>query len=395
MRPQSAPQPVASLPDGPGPHGVSLYVHVPFCVVKCGYCDFHSYRPDGEAPLDRYLEGLEAELRLLGGGRSFTSVFVGGGTPSYFDPARFERFWGILDGVVDLKRISEVTVEMNPESVTQEKGAIARAAGVTRVSLGAQSFSAHHLQFLDRPHDPEGVPRAVAALRAAGVDNLNLDMIFGVPGQTLEEWQKDLDAALSLHPDHLSCYHLTFEPGTRLTRDLQAGRVAAGDEDVALGMLLTTRERLVQEGFAAYEISNFAGRGGVCRHNDHYWLQGDSVGVGPGASSHLAGVRTTNLKAMEAWSHAVLQGLPGTAEAETLTPRRRLGEALWLGLRREQGIDLGSVGQRLGLDAVAPLAGDLDRFRAEGLLVLEGDRVKLTDRGIPLADAVSEHFLLV
>jgi oxygen-independent coproporphyrinogen-3 oxidase len=237
-------------------------------------------------------------------------------------------------------------MEANPESVTAEKAAIARAHGVTRMSMGVQSFHPHHLRFLDRAHTAERAEEAFAVLRASGCENISVDMIFSVPGQTLAEWHADLERVLRLRPDHLSCYNLTFEPGTRLHRDLQQGRIEPNDEETDRAMFLATRERLAAAGFEAYEISNFAGRGGPSRHNDHYWLQGDYVGIGPGASSHRRGVRCTNLKTVESWAGAVLDGTPGAASAETLRPLQRAAEALWLGIRRRDGVDLDLVARR-------------------------------------------------
>jgi oxygen-independent coproporphyrinogen-3 oxidase len=371
----------------------SLYVHVPFCVVKCGYCDFNSYEVADRAVFDRYLAALDAELRLREVPRRPYTVFVGGGTPTFLDPPRFARLFEILRAHVDLDEVREVTVEANPESLTAEKAAIARAAGVRRASVGAQSFDAARLRFLDRAHDAAAIGAAVAALRGAGFDNLSLDLMFGLPGQRLADWDRDLEAALGLGPDHLSCYHLSFEPGTRLTRDLRRGRVAANDEDEDRRMFHHTRARLGAAGFTAYEVSNFAGRGGPCLHNDHYWLQGDYIGVGPGASSHRAGWRGTNLKPVEAWAAALERGLPPTGEAETLPARQRLGEAIWLGIRRAAGVDLDALAGRLGLDPREVFAAEIARWTAAGLVEHDGQRLRLSAEGLPFGDEVGAAFL--
>ena len=380
----------AAAPPGTG---TSLYVHVPFCVVKCGYCDFNSYVEDDLAVHDVFLDALAAELRREWRSGPPVSVFVGGGTPSLLDPVRFERLFALLGQHVPLAECAEVTMEANPESLTAEKAAIARAHGVGRFSVGVQTFHAHHLRFLDRAHSAERAEAAVAALRAAGATNVSVDLMFGIPGETLAEWQADLERALALQPDHLSCYNLTFEPGTRLHRDLQQGRVAPNDEETDRAMFLHTRERLAAAGFDAYEVSNFAGRGGPCRHNDHYWLQGDYVGVGPGAASHRAGVRATNLKPVEAWARAVLAETPASGSAETLHPVQRASEAIWLGLRRTDGVDLDHVSARLGLDVVARFAPIVARHRERGWLEGDGARVRLTPAGLLLADRVGGEYL--
>jgi oxygen-independent coproporphyrinogen-3 oxidase len=371
----------------------SLYVHVPFCVVKCGYCDFHSIVPKDEAALDVFLAGLELELALARPPRAPCSVFFGGGTPTFLDARRFARLLEIVGRAVDLGACPEVTLEANPESVTLEKARLARDHGVGRVSLGAQSFGARHLRFLDRAHDAAQTARAVATMREAGFTNLSLDLMFGLPGQTAAEWDRDLDVALAHEPDHLSCYNLTFEPGTRLHRDLVQGRVTPNEDAFDLALFERTRARLQAAGFTAYEISNFAGRGGPCRHNDHYWLQGDYLGVGPGASSHRAGVRWTNLKPLDAWAGSLRRGLAPVASAETLTRRQRAAEALWLGLRRTDGVDLDAVGQRLPAPVREWFAAALERQVAAGAVVLRGANLRLTERGLRFADAVAQAFL--
>ncbi|MCC6782478.1 MAG: radical SAM family heme chaperone HemW [Planctomycetes bacterium] len=371
----------------------SLYVHVPFCVVKCGYCDFNSYAIDDGEVHDRFLAALDAELELAAPPRRPYTVFVGGGTPTHLSEARFERLFEILRRHVDLDRAAEVTVECNPESLTKAKAAIARAAGVRRASVGAQSFDDARLRWLDRAHDAEGTRRAVTALRDAGFENVSLDLIFAVPGQSTTDWDVELDHALALAPEHLSCYSLTFERGTRLGRDLEDGRVTPADESVDAAMFSRTRERLAAAGFTAYEISNFAGRGGPSLHNDHYWLQGDYLGVGPGAATHLSGWRGTNLKVVERWADSIERGLLPTGEAEMLPLRRRLGEAMWLGLRRSAGVDLAALATRLAIDVQAELGELLRGLEAQGFLERDGAAVRLTGRGLLVADAITSQFL--
>lgn len=374
--------------------GTSLYVHVPFCVVKCGYCDFNSYVAKDSRSFERFLDALAAELAACHLPAPPISVFIGGGTPTHLDPQRLERLFAILGECVDLRRCAEVTMEANPESVSREKAEIVLAAGVNRISMGVQSFQAQHLRFLDRAHDGSRAIAAFGELRAAGCENVSIDLIFGVPGQTLAEWDDDLRQALALQPDHVSAYNLTFEPGTALYRERELGRVQPNDEEQDRAMFERTRAVLAGAGFTAYEISNFAGRGGPCRHNDHYWLQGDYAGIGPGASSHRCGVRSTNLKALEAWAETVLQGIPPTATAETLTPRQRAGEAVWLGLRRREGVDLAAVEDRLRAPVGRWLEELVARHEAAGLVERHGSRLQLTPTGVLFADGVGGDFLL-
>jgi oxygen-independent coproporphyrinogen-3 oxidase len=372
--------------------GTSLYVHVPFCVVKCGYCDFNSYVVEDRDVHDAFLDALAIELRREWRSGVPVSVFIGGGTPSLLDPERLERFFEILGSVVPLRDCREVTMEANPESLTEAKASLAKAHGVNRMSMGVQSFHAHHLRFLDRAHSAEKTASAFAALRAAGHTNVSIDLMFGIPGETQAEWAADLDRALAFGPDHLSCYNLTFEPGTRLHRDMLQGRVTPNDEEEDRAMFLHTRARLGAAGFDAYEVSNFSGRGGPSRHNDHYWLQGDYVGVGPGASSHREGVRSTNLKAVEAWALALRSGQPASASAETLRPAQRFAEAIWLGIRRRDGVDIASAAARIGVrdDLASAL---VERHVRQGWITAEGSRIWLTAAGLLLADRVGGDYL--
>ena len=371
----------------------SVYVHVPFCKVKCGYCDFNSYTVERQEVLDRFLDALDRELTIAQLPERPVSVFIGGGTPTFFDIERFGRLLEVLCEHVDLEACPEVTMEANPESVTAEKGSIARAAGVNRMSMGAQSFRENHLRFLDRAHSAEQTRGAVRALREAGCDNLSLDLIHSIPSQRLEEWQSDLESVLELRPDHLSCYSLTFEPGTRLHRDLQNGKEQQIDELLDRDMFLHTRERLTEAGFDAYEISNFAGDGGPCLHNDHYWLQGNYAGVGPGASSHRDGVRSTNLKPLHSWADCVERGVSPVAQAETLSPTQRAGEAIWLGVRRQDGVDLVRVGERLDLSVLELFADTVAGLCEQELVAWDGRRVRLTAKGLLFANTVGESFL--
>ncbi|MEE2886845.1 MAG: radical SAM family heme chaperone HemW [Planctomycetota bacterium] len=371
----------------------SVYVHVPFCVVKCGYCDFNSYPTEGTSELDRFLDGLHTELNLVPLPKTAISVFIGGGTPTYLDEARLRRLFAITGRRLNLRGCDEVTMEANPESVTLDKARLALDAGVNRVSIGAQSFHADHLAFLDRAHSADDTARAFETFREAGFTNLSLDLMFSIPGQTIEQWEADLRRALSYDPDHLSCYNLTYEPGTRLTRDLEQGRVSKNPDEIDREMFLLTRQILAEAGFEAYETSNFAGRGGKSRHNDHYWLQGDYVGVGPGASDHRQGVRSTNLKPIHAWAESLERGMRPTASAETLTAQQRAGEALWLGLRRKNGICLERLSQRLGISVQEHWSARFRALGTQGLLQIEGTQVSLTGEGQLFGNSVGEEFL--
>ncbi len=382
--------PLKGLPDSTS---TTLYVHVPFCVVKCGYCDFNSYPVEDTSVVDRFLTALDLELRLATRLAAPPTVFIGGGTPTYLDSQQFERLFEILNEHVKLSACAEVSMEANPESLTLEKAKIAKAAGVNRVSIGVQSFHPDHLIFLDRAHDKDKAIAAYENVRQAGFDNVSLDLMFSIPGQTLEQWDQDLQQVVALGPDHLSCYNLTFEAGTKLTKAMKDGRVTANDDRLDRSLFDHTRTVLGSAGYDAYEISNFAGRGGPCLHNDHYWLQGDYLGVGPGAASHRMGWRGTNLKPVEAWASSIERGFLPTGDAEVLAPHQRAAEAIWLGLRRKQGIDLASTETSLGLPVHELFKTTIDRYAAMGWLELDGTSLRLQGEGLIFADAISEAFL--
>ena len=379
--------------EGPATHA-ALYVHTPFCKVKCGYCDFNSFARTPDSPVAAFLDAFERELQLLPGRIAPRTIFIGGGTPTLLTEAELARLLDAIRRRIDESQLSEFTTEANPESVTRDKAELLRSHGVNRVSVGAQTFDPERLRFLDRPHGPEAIGAAVATLRAAGFANLSIDLIFGLPGQTLAAWDQDLELALALNTEHLSCYNLTFEPGTALHSAMQRGQIAANDEELDRELFLHTRARLLAAGFQAYEVSNFARSGHACQHNVNYWRGGDYFGLGPGAASHRAGVRSTNVRPVTTYNRHLSHGLPATDTAETLTPRQRLAEAAWLGLRLEEGISLPELTRRFGLDATAQLTRPLDRHRQQGLLAVAPDgRVTLTSPGLLLADAVAGDLL--
>jgi oxygen-independent coproporphyrinogen-3 oxidase len=381
-----------------GARPFGIYLHVPFCVTRCGYCDFNTYTAtqlgtDPGATPDTWADAALAELdlarRVLGRAVPVTSVFVGGGTPSLLDPHDLGR---VLDGVAErfgLEPGAEVTSEANPESATARWLVGARSAGVTRVSLGMQSASPHVLAVLDRVHTPGRVAAAVADARAAGLDNLSLDLIYGTPGESAADWEATLEVALALEPDHVSAYALIVEPGTRLAARVDRGEVAAPDEDLMAAMYEAADDRLGSAGLAWYELSSWArDQGARCRHNQLYWTDADWWGIGPGAHSHVRGVRWWNVKHPATWARRLAAGASPAAEREVLDePSRRL-ERIMLGLRTRAGADRADIEAALGERAT----GELAALRAQGLVApadASSGRVRLTRSGRLLATAVT------
>jgi putative oxygen-independent coproporphyrinogen III oxidase len=370
------------------PFGV--YVHVPFCTVRCGYCDFNTYTASelGTAPgasRADYADAVRRELDLaadvLGSPPPVSSVFFGGGTPTLLPPADLT---GIVAAVADRWGVApdaEVTSEANPDSVDAESLAALRAGGINRISFGMQSAEPEVLATLDRTHDPDRVSAVVAAARAAGFDQVSLDLIYGTPGETLEQWRRSIEAALAMEPDHVSAYALVVEPGTALERRVRRGELPAPDDDDLADKYALADELLGRAGYAWYEISNWARRPEArCRHNRLYWTGGHWWGFGPGAHSHVGGVRWWNVKHPAAYAARLAAGDSPAHARETLGVETRRLERVLLESRLSDGLELGV------LDAAGQQA--LPDLVADGLVEPPRDRLVLTRRGRLLADAV-------
>jgi putative oxygen-independent coproporphyrinogen III oxidase len=377
---------------GLGNRPFGFYVHVPFCVTRCGYCDFNTYTAaelGGGASRGAYPGQAAAEVRLarhvLGPANvPVSTVFFGGGTPTLLPPDQLGEVLRVIDGEFGLAPGAEVTVEANPETVDERSLARLRANGVTRLSFGMQSAQPHVLAILDRVHEPGRPARCVAWARAAGFEHVNLDLIYGTPGESDVDWRRSLETALDAGPDHISAYALIVEGGTRLAARIRRGELAAPDDDAMADRYLLAEEMLAGRGLGWYEVSNWAASGPArCAHNLLYWTGGDWWGVGPGAHSHVGGVRWWNVKHPQAYAGRIGAGVsPGKAR-ETLTAGERRMERIMLLTRLADGCPVGEL-DRAGREAA-------DKAVADGLAepsALAGGRVVLTLRGRLLADAV-------
>jgi oxygen-independent coproporphyrinogen-3 oxidase len=367
---------------------LSLYVHVPFCFHKCHYCDFYSL-VDRRDRQDPFTDALVAELRALAPHAGpLESVFVGGGTPTLLRPDLWRRLLDAFHGAYRLAPDAEFTVECNPETASPELMGVLAAGGVNRLSVGAQSFDERHLKTLERWHDPASVPRALALAHDAGIHRLSVDLIFAIPGQTLDDWRRDLDAALALPVEHLSGYGLTYEPGTAMTTRLERGDVEPAGEDLEAAMYEATLEAAAQAGFRRYEVSNLAraepGEGptprAASRHNLAYWRGESWLAAGPSASAHVEGWRWKNVPRVDEWMAGVRAGGSPVVDLEPPDERRALAERLMMGLRLAEGIDT-------PVHAGA-LRAAIERERGAGLLDERDGRLTLTERGFLLADGV-------
>lgn len=323
--------PPLSPPPGPG-----LYVHVPFCRAKCAYCDFASTAPPDPARIALYLDALERELNLVSWARPFRTIYIGGGTPTALPSPALERLLALLTPFGDAAE--EWTVEVNPGTVDEGVAARLRAAGVTRVSVGAQSFHDPALRALGRLHDAREIRAAVAALRTAGVERIGLDLMLAIPERPIEALARDLDAAIELEPEHISAYLLSLEPGTPLAARIARGELAEPQEEQAVDEYELVAERLANAGFRHYELSNWARPGGECRHNLLYWTGGEYIGIGPAAHSYWERQRWGNFPSLEEWAEALSKGWRPAEADERLPPERAARELLVMWLRLVDGV---------------------------------------------------------
>lgn len=391
------------------PPAPSLYIHVPFCFHKCHYCDFYSI-VDTRDRQEPFTDRLVRELIALAShaARPLSTIFIGGGTPSLLRPELWKRILATLTDRYDLATIraasgldgnsslppdaGEFTVECNPETVTAELMDILHGGGVTRVSMGAQSFSTVHLKTLERWHDPATISRAMDLAKAAGIRRRSIDLIFAIPGQTLAEWESDLRTALDLGTEHLSCYALTYEPNTAMTARLKRGEFRPAPEDSEAEMFESTIRTLRAAGLHRYEVSNFAKPGAECRHNLAYWRQSDWLAAGPSASAHVGGARWKNAPRLDDYLDFTDDGFARIQDLETPDPRRNLSERIMTGLRLAEGLPLTIISEAAaGLDAqtLTRFTKAVARQRSMGALEQSGSRLVLTEQGFLVADAVA------
>lgn len=394
---------------------LGLYIHIPFCARKCPYCDFNTYA-GLESLHDATVDALCAEmarwsLRLAG--RTVSTVFVGGGTPTVLTATQLERLFAALRGNFAVAADAEITCEANPGTVDQEKFGVLRALGVNRLSMGVQSFQPAELHFLGRIHSVEDVGHAFATARRAGFDNINLDFIFGLPGQTEADWLNTLDRALALAPEHLSLYSLIVEPNTPLFHWVETGSVAEPDEDQAALLYEAAMERLAAGGYIQYEVSNWARADDACGadetptlasgHNLLYWRNEDYLGIGPGAHSHLrtegadgtpVELRWGNRKPVPSYVKRIGSGDSIEEFSETIAPRLAMGETMMLGLRLvREGVRLDHFAALHGRPLPEAFPAALDRLCRDELLTIDAHRVRLTRRGLMVGNQVFAQFL--
>ncbi|MFH1371229.1 MAG: radical SAM family heme chaperone HemW [Planctomycetota bacterium] len=364
-----------------------LYVHIPFCVAKCRYCGFYSEPIKNHDP-NRLISAIIAELDQKMGPTPFSpqTVYIGGGSPSCLPREQLLRLVGEITH--RWPKLDEFTVEVNSGQVDRDILSRLCNLGINRFSIGAQSFNAGELGFLGRLHSVDDIFRTVEAAKQAGFKNIGLDLIFAIPGSSLDSWKYSLRSAIGLNIQHISAYALTYEEGTPLKRMVASGEVKKVDEETDRAMYETAIEELERAGFIQYEISNFARPGFECKHNFNYWLNNPYIGVGPAAGSYWQGRRTLNVADIEKYIEAIEQGAEATAESEIPNKIQYACETAVLNLRRRCGIDLKEFKIRTGFDAMEMFADTIGKYKELGLIETTEGRLFLTGTAFPIADSI-------
>jgi oxygen-independent coproporphyrinogen-3 oxidase len=371
---------------------LGLYIHIPFCVSKCPYCGFFSTHYDNIIA-DEYLRALLIEIRTHSRffrDNSVGSIYIGGGTPTTLSHDQFSRLFDIIKEHICLTADAEITVEANPHTVTKNSLRLLKGLGVTRLSIGVQSFSDEVLALLGRVHS---AGQAVAAVRAAGevgFGSIGIDLIFGVPGQTEEHWSKTLETAISLNPEHISAYGLSLDEGSRWYLTEKSGWGERPDDDVCANMYMTAMVFLRAHGYHQYEISNFCMPGYECRHNSNYWDRGEYLGLGPGAWSFTGNRRWANISNVDQYLSRLRSGLTvkDRDRDESMNGEQAALEKLFLGLRRTSGVDLADYGSQFGGGALDTLLSRIGELERAGLIKIQMGTLALTGRGMLLSNEV-------
>jgi oxygen-independent coproporphyrinogen III oxidase len=393
---------MAEMPSTEKTNAGGIYVHVPFCTKKCPYCDFFSI-PDLTLIPD-YVESIVREIRMAPApSLVFDSIYFGGGTPSLLETDQLCSIIGEILERFDILPDTEITLEANPGTVSAQNLRAYRDMGVNRITIGVQSLFDHNLKFLGRSHVSEEAQQAVYLARQYGFDNIGLDLMYGLPGQSINAWLEDLSRAVFLNPEHLSCYLLTYEKGTRLDVQRRRGRIVPLDDDHAGDLFTATWEFLAAHGYEGYEVSNFARTKGACRetakpppnrsrHNQKYWSGAPYLGFGPAAHSYIAPSRYWNVRSVDRYIRWIREGRPPIEGKECLTVEQQMIEAVYLGLRTSEGIDVRLFDNRFGRSFLRLFDGLVTRLEGECLVLTTEERCKLTLKGMLVLEAVGARF---
>ncbi len=372
-----------------------LYIHIPFCAKRCLYCDFFS-NTDMKFK-EPYVSAVIREMQLRQeyiGEEPLDTIYFGGGTPSQLQQADFERIFKAIDCLFNISSCKEITLEANPDDMTPEYVASLRNLPFNRVSMGVQSFKEKDLHFLNRRHDREQALRAVGLCKENGIQNISIDLIYGLPGQTLEKWQENLDDAIHLEIPHISAYHLIYEEGTALYKLMEAGKVAPIEEELSVTLFSTLINRLAEAGYLHYEISNFARPGYFSQHNSSYWTGKKYIGIGPSAHSYDGESRQWNISSLPHYLEGIRTGIPNI-EIEKLDINTKYNDFIITGLRTMWGIRTANIREQFGEEKQAYLERQAATYLHQGLLIYENDTLTLSKEGIFISDGIMSDLLWV
>ena len=370
----------------------SLYIHIPFCISKCIYCDFNSIVMKSQI-VDEYLNAIENGLQAMSGKYSFKTVYIGGGTPTVLNEIQLSKLLNIIYKYVDVSNLNEYTIEVNPGTLNDEKIIALKESCIDRISIGIQSFNDQYLKLLGRIHTAREAKEVFSSLREKGFENISIDLIYGYPTQTLSEWKTDLRECLILDPEHISAYCLTYEQGTPLVGLMNSGKLRKLREEEELNMYEHTNDFLGNKGYKHYEISNFAKPGKECRHNTVYWENREYIGLGAGAFSYINGERYCNIKDVNEYISAVESKKSLICFSEKLPQEKRASEILIMALRMTSGISKNEFFDRSGYDLTELFGAQLNILTQAGLINFDDERIKLTRKGLSLADSVMMEFV--
>ena len=374
---------------------LGLYLHIPYCLHKCGYCDFNSH-PENQVESVHYVEALLKELKFYSTTLktyNVPTVFMGGGTPTILPPSQLKKILDTVRQSFNLTPDCEITIEANPATIKLETLQEIHAAGYNRISIGVQSFDEKELQLLERVHNEEEIHSTVHRARSANFENLSMDLMFALPDQSTEKWQSHLKQATAKNPDHLSTYNLTIEPATAFFKLQEKGKLCLPHEDIQLEMYETTIQVLEDAGYSQYEISNFSKPGMESQHNINYWNNGEYLGVGAGASSYLNGERSKNINLPSIYIREIETKASAIHTREHLEPLQAMGETLMLGLRLLKGVSIDVFENRFQVSFQKVYGKVVESLLNQELITLNENRIALSRKGLFLADSVILKFM--
>jgi oxygen-independent coproporphyrinogen III oxidase len=374
---------------------LGIYLHIPYCLHKCGYCDFNSH-PENRKEEESYIAALSLEIDHYASrfsGRTFSTVFFGGGTPTILPPKSLDKIFCKVKNLFNLSSRCEITIEANPATIKQETLTQIRSAGFNRISIGVQSFDAEELNLLERVHNEKEIYTTIDLARLAGFDNLSLDLMFGLPNQSPKKWRSHLSQAVAKTPNHISAYSLTIEPATSFFKLQERGRLHLPAEDIQLEMFQDTIETLQSAGYEQYEVSNYAQPGFKSQHNLNYWDNGEYLGLGAGASSYIDGERYKNINLPAHYIREVQSKGSAVESTEKLDLLNSMGETIMLGLRRLEGIAIEDFESRFKVSFKTVYGKVIDPLIKEGLITFNNNRMALSRKGLYIADSVILKFL--